>query len=189
VHALAIIVTVVINFLLLILLLLSVLVVVFLLDVFLTGKTPMITTPSGSRRKIIKTLVLKENSVFYDLGCGTGTLLVECSKVFPTSHFVGIDNSPYSYFFSKIRVWLRKSKNISIKFGNFFNSDLSQATHIFLWIFVKDMDKLLNKFQSELKQGTLVYSLDFSFTKKEPEKVIDLGRRGMFGHTLYIYRF
>jgi ubiquinone/menaquinone biosynthesis C-methylase UbiE len=180
---------VVANFFLLIILLLSVLTVVFLLDVFLTGKTPLITTPLESRNKIGKILDLKEDSVFYDLGCGTGTLLIEYSGVFPTSRFVGIDNSPFSYIFSKVRVWLGGYKNISIRFGNFFDHDLSRATHIFSFIIVKDMDKLLGKFKSELKQGTLIYSLDFSFSKKEPEKIIDLGRRGMFGHTLYIYRF
>jgi SAM-dependent methyltransferase len=186
---LAIIVTVVINLILLILLLLSVLVILFLLDVFLTGKTPLITTPLESRRKLIKILQLKENSVFYDLGCGTASLLIECSKVFPSAKFIGIDNSPFSYVSSKIRARLNGSKNISIKFGNFFDSDLAQATHIYLWIFVKDIDKLLKKFKSELKSGTLVYSLDFAFSEKEPEKIIDLGRRKKFGHTLYVYKF
>ncbi len=161
----------------------------FLLDVFLTGKTPLVTTPLESRKKIIKILELKENSIFYDLGCGTGSLLIECSKAFPSSGFVGIDNSPFSYVFSKIGTRLSGSKNISVKFGNFFNYDLSQATHIFLWIFVKDMDKLLKKFKSELKPGTLVYSLDFSFSEKEAEKTVDLGRGSRFGRTLYIYRF
>jgi ubiquinone/menaquinone biosynthesis C-methylase UbiE len=179
----------VINIFSLVLLLFSLLAVAFLSDVLLTGKTPLITTPLKSRKKIIEILELKENSVFYDLGCGTGSLLVECSKAFPSSKFVGIDNSPFSYLLSKVRTRLSKPNNISIKFGNFFDYDLSGATHIFLWIFVKDMDKLLKKFKSELKPGTPVYSLDFSFSEKEPEKIIDLGKSNRFGHTLYIYRF
>jgi precorrin-6B methylase 2 len=174
---------------LIILLLFSVLAVAFLSDVLLTGKTPLITTPLESRKKIIKNLELKEDSVFYDLGCGSGKLLVECAKSFPSTRFVGIDNSPFSYVFSKVRTQLSGSKNISIKFGNFFNCRLSQATHIFLWIFVKDMDKLLKKLESELKSGTLVYALDFKFSEKEPEKIIDLRRGSRFGHTLYVYRF
>jgi ubiquinone/menaquinone biosynthesis C-methylase UbiE len=179
----------VINILPLILLSFSLLAVAFLLDVFLTGKTPLVTTPFESRKKIIKILELKESSVFYDLGCGTGSLLIECSKAFPSSGFVGIDNSPFSYILSRLRTRLNKPNNIYIKFGNFFDHDLSGATHIFLWIFVKDMDKLLKKFKSELKPGTPVYSLDFKFSEKIPEKTIDLGRENKFGHTLYIYRF
>jgi hypothetical protein len=51
------------------------------------------------------------------------------------------------------------------------------------------VDKLLKKFKSELKEGTLVYSLDFPFSNKEPEEVRDLGKENRFGHTIYIYRF
>jgi precorrin-6B methylase 2 len=168
---------------------LSILVVVFLLDVLLTGKTPLVTTPSKSREMIVNIIKLDKNSVFYDLGCGTSRLLVDLSKVYPSTQFIGIDNSPFSYVLSKFRIKLCKSKNISIKYGNFFKCDLSNATHIYLWIYVKDMDTLLKKFNSELKQGTLVYSLDFPFSNKESEEVRDLGRENRFGHTLYIYRF
>lgn len=178
-----------INFVMLILISLSVLVIMFLLDVLLTGKTPLVTTPYKSREKLINIIQLKENSVFYDLGCGTARLLVDLSKVYPSSKFIGIDNSPFSYIFSRIRIMLSRSKNISIRYGNFFDCDLSLATHIYLWIYVKDMDKLLNKFKSELKSGALVYSLDFPFSEKESEEIRDLGRESKFGHTLYIYKF
>jgi ubiquinone/menaquinone biosynthesis C-methylase UbiE len=168
---------------------LSIILVLFLLDVLLTGKTPLVTTPSKSRKKIINIIQLDKNSIFYDLGCGTSRLLVDLSKSYPLSKFIGIDNSPFSYVLSKLRIKLSKSKNISIKYGDFFDCDLSSATHIYLWIYVKDMDKLLMKFKSELKEGTLVYSLDFPFSNKEPEEVRDLGRENRFGHTLYIYKF
>ena len=171
------------------LLVLSLVPVVFLLDVLLTGKSPLVTTPSRSRHFLKDILSLDDNSVFYDLGCGTGALLVECASRFPCAKFVGVDNSPFSYVISKIRVFLSGSKNISIKFANFFDINLSQATHIYLWLQVRDMDKLLSKFESELKPGTLLYSLDFPFSQKDPIKKIDLGKDNRFGHTIYIYGF
>lgn len=180
------------SFFLLLPFVLSILVIVFLLDVLLTGKTPLVTTPSKSRKKIVQTINLKENDIFYDLGCGTSRFLVELSKIYPASRYIGIDNSPFSYVLSKLRVLFsnfNKSNNISIKYGNFFNFNLSSATHIYIWIYVKDMDKLLNKFNLELKHGTLVYSLDFPFSNKEPKEIIDLGSGNRFGHTLYIYSF
>jgi len=180
---------VLINVIQIILTLSSVLVIVFLLDVLLTGKTPLVTTPSGSRKKLAEIFQLKENSVFYDLGCGTSKLLVECSKIFPSTKFIGIDNSPFACVLSRLRTVLNSSKNISIKFENFFKTDLSRATHIYLWIYIKDMNKLLTKFKSELKSGTLVYALDFPFSEKKPNEVVDLGERNKFGHTLYIYKF
>ena len=171
------------------LLVLSILPVVFLLDVLLTGKSPLVTTPARSRYFLEDTLKLDETSIFYDLGCGTGALLTECAPRFPYAKFIGVDNSPFSYAISKIRVLLSESKNISIKFANFFDVDLSPATHIYLWLQVRDMDRLLSKFEGELKPGTFLYSLDFPFSQKDPTKKIDLGKDNKFGHTVYVYEF
>ena len=171
------------------LILICLLPVVFILDVLVTGKSPLVTSPRHARRALVNILDLNEKSLFYDLGCGTGSLLTECVSHFPSAKFVGIDNSPFSYGLSKMRMKVSGCKNISIKFANFFSVDLSQATHVYLWICVRDLDKLLEKFENELKSRTLVYSLDFPFSHKEPAKIVDLGREHKFGHTLYIYEF
>jgi SAM-dependent methyltransferase len=180
-------------FLYLFLIIISILPTIFILDVLVTGKSPLVTSPPHARHAIRDLLNLNDDSIFYDLGCGTALLLTECSSRYPQVKFVGIDNSPFSYVFSKMRTKVRTvlsgRKNISIKFANFFTVDLSQATHIYLWIYVRDLDKLLTKFETELKPGTLVYSLDFPFSHKEPAKVVDLGKEHKFGHTLYVYDF
>ncbi|MBP7785840.1 hypothetical protein KA062_01110 [Patescibacteria group bacterium] len=172
-----------------ILIVISTLIVISLLHFLFTGNTPSITSPTSSRKYLLENIGLDEKSVFYDLGCGNSKLLVDLSRNNPTARYVGADSSLVSYIESKLNVLLSKSKNISIKFSDFFNLDLSSATHIYLWIYVKDMDKLLKKFEKELQGGTLVYSLDFPFTSKEPTETIDLGKENKFGHTLYIYRF
>lgn len=179
----------ILDIFLIILALISSLIVLSLFHFLLTGNSPSVTSPATSRKMIIQKISLDENSVFYDLGCGNANLLKELSRVFPRASFVGIENSPISFLSSKILVLLGGFKNIEIKYGNFFNQDLSFATHIYLWIFVKDMDKLHKKFKSELKPGTLVYSLDFPFTNVNPDKVIDLGKDKKFGHTLYVYSY
>ena len=176
-------------FLYLFLIIISILPTIFILDVLVAGKSPLVTSPPHARSAIRDLLDLNAKSVFYDLGCGTGSLLIECASRFPSTKFIGIDNSPFSYVFSKIRTILSGRKNISSRFANFFNVDLSNATHIYLWIYVRDLDKLLKKFEAELKPGTLIYSLDFPFSHKDPVKVSDLGKEHKFGHTLYIYEF
>ena len=89
--------------------------------------------------------------------------------------------------FSKLAVSLCRLKNIDIRFENFLKSDLSSATHIYLWIYVKDINLLLEKLKKELKKDTIIYSLDFPFNDLNPVETIDLGRKKKFGHTLYIY--
>lgn len=173
----------------LVLLIISALIVISLVHFLFTGNTPSIASPLSSRKYLLENIRLDEKSVFYDLGCGNSKLLIGLSRKNPTARYVGVDSSLVSYIESKLNVFLSKSKNISVRLSDFFNLDLSLATHIYLWIYVKDMDKLLKKFEKELQPGTLVYSLDFPFTSKKPTETIDLGKENKFGHTLYIYRF
>lgn len=170
-------------------LIISALIVISLVHFLFTGNTPTITSPLSSRKYLLENVVLDEKDIFYDLGCGNSMLLIELSKKYPEARFVGVDSSFVSFILSKINILFSKSRNISIKFSDFLNSNLSSATHIYLWIYVKDMDRLFKKLQKELHSGTLVYSLDFPFTSKKPAETINLGKENKFGHTLYVYLF
>ena len=52
------------------------------------------------------------------------------------------------------------------------------------------MDKLQPKLEKELKNGTIVVSATFSFSNKEPIKVInlDFGKYSLI-HKIFIYKF
>jgi SAM-dependent methyltransferase len=172
-----------------ILLLFSLLIVFSLLHFLLTGNTPPLITPTNTREKLLEIMDLNESSIFYDLGCGNGRFLIYLSKRFPKTEFVGIENSVIFYVISKIKVFVSGRKNVEIKFGNFLNKDISEATHLYMWIFVRDMDKLLEKFSKELKNGSKVYSLGFTFTDKEPTEVLRVDDRKNFARIIYIYDF
>ncbi|HNU76201.1 MAG TPA: class I SAM-dependent methyltransferase [bacterium] len=171
-----------------ILMIFPVLILVSLFHFLLTGNTPSINTPTSSIKYLSEIIPLDKDSVFYDLGCGNSKLLRSLSKKFKNTRFIGIDNSLISYIFSKIAVLLGNYKNIEIKYENFLTSDLSSATHIYLWIYVKDINLLLEKLKKELKKSVLIYSLDFPFEKLSPIEIINLGKEKKFGHTLYVYR-
>ena len=173
----------------LVLIIISAFIVISLTHFLFTGNTPSITSPSTSRKFLLENISLDKNSVFFDLGCGNSKLLIELSRKNSNAKYVGVDNSLMSFLLSKLAVIFSRQKNIEIKFADFFKLDLSPATHIYLWIYVKDMDKLFKKLKKELRHGTLVYSLDFPFTSIEPKEIIDLGKKNRFGHTLYIYVF
>ena len=172
-----------------VLIIISAFIVISFAHFLVTGNTPSITSPLSSRKYLLENILLDEKSVFYDLGCGNSKLLIELSRKNPNGKYFGVDNSLVSFLSSKLGVIFSRQKNIEIKFANFFNLDLTPATRIYLWIYVKDMEKLFKKFKKELRPGTLVYSLDFPFTSIEPKEIINLGKENKFGHTLYIYIF
>lgn len=171
------------------LLIIPALIVVSLAHFLFTGNTPSITSPLSSRKYLLENISLNERSVFCDLGCGNSKLLLELSRKNPNAKYIGVDSSLVSFLLSKIGVIFSRRKNIYIKYADFFNLDFTSATHIYLWIYVKDMDKLFKKFKKELHPGALVYSLDFPFTLIEPKETINLGEDNKFGHTIYIYVF
>ena len=151
------------------------------------GKHSTISTPSESARDIINNLDLKKGETFVDFGCGL-RVLTKGIKRFPEAYFVGIENSLLAFLISKIR-FIFGVGNVDIKFMNFFDYDISNVDHIYLWIFVRDLDKLKEKFEKELKKGAKVYLLDFPFTGKEPKSILNLNQSAEFGHTLFIYEF
>ncbi len=157
------------------------------------AQVPFIPIPTSTLPYIEKALNVKDNSVVYDLGCGDGRVLSYLSKKFPNATYIGIENGPFPLILARTRAWWHKKmtgKNIQIINQDFFNHDLSRATHIFAYLYPRVMDDLLPKFDQELAPGTKVVSMSFKFTQKQPKEEIDLGRgRYKLARKLYIYEF
>jgi precorrin-6B methylase 2 len=176
-------------FLFSLLVLIGSLIVATLVHFLLTGNTPPLITPKDTRDKLLDIMHLDEKSVFYDLGSGDASLLLDVSERFPNTKCVGIESSIIFYMISKIRVSFLGRKNVEIKFGNFLNKHVSEATHLYMWIFVRDMNKLLEKFSKDLKSGSKIYSLGFTFTDKKPVEIIKVGKGKDFARIIYVYEF
>lgn len=156
-------------------------------------KVPFVSVPHEILPDIVKTLDLKEGSTFYDLGSGDGRILFYISEHIPKVNVIGIENNPFPLLFSRIQLWWRniwKNNDISILFKDFFLCDISNATHIFTYLYPNVMDDLLPKFDRELKPGTKVISISFKFTQKQPIAEIDI-KRGKYrlARKLYVYEF
>jgi hypothetical protein len=154
---------------------------------------PFVTAPSAVLDDIRKAMDISDNSVVYDLGCGDGRILIYLSRFNKKAKYMGIENNIFPFILTKIESYLNNKKRgvkVEVINGDFFKQNLSNATHIFIYLYPNIMDELLPKFEKELKPGTRLVSLSFKFASKNPISEIDLGRsKYQLGRKLYIYRF
>ena len=156
-----------------------------LVATFLKGEAPFVPTKAGILPKIAEAMKLEGNSILYDLGCGDARVLVACHKLQPQAQYVGFEKNIIPYLWARFRIWeAGLSKNIRVYKKDFFEADLSGATHVFCYLVPKQMEKLDPKLEKELKKGKRVISLRFRLPDKIPQKTISLGNE-----KLYIYEF
>lgn len=157
------------------------------------AKVPFVPVASSILPDIYKALGIKEGSVVYDLGCGEGKVLFYSSKLEPKASYIGIENGQFPLILARLRSWWHTKKTgtkVKIIDGDFFKHNLSNATHIFTYLYPNVMDDLLGKFDRELKPGTRLVSVSFKFTQKQPKEVIDLSRnKYKLARHIYIYEF
>jgi SAM-dependent methyltransferase len=153
----------------------------------LKAKVPFIPVPNSILPDVHKILEV------YDLGCGDGRILFHISKLKPKARYIGIENSVFPTLIAQLRAWWHKRRtgiDVKILHEDFFDHDLSDATHIFTYLYPNVMDDLLTKFDKELKPGTRLVSVTFKFTNKQPIGEFDLGRsKYQLARKIYVYEF
>ncbi len=152
-------------------------------------KAPFVPIPNEVLPKIIEALKLTPSSVFVDLGCGDGRVLMAATKQFPNIRCIGIDKALFAIMSARF-VARRMYPNISFIRSNFFKTSFRDATHVFTYLFPRLMNDLLPHLEKELRPGTRLVSCDFTFNNKKPVEVIELDRpQHALGKTLYVYEF
>lgn len=150
-----------------------------------TTDAPFVSVPPNTHDKIVETLMLRPDSILYDLGCGNGRVLINAVQKNPQIKAVGIENSWVPYLIAKFLS--RKYKNIEIRKENIFKSDISEATHFFLYLYPKVMENLLPIIEKKCKAGTMIVSCDFQDKNRTPDKTIDLDLKSLRGKHLFVY--
>lgn len=151
---------------------------------------PFVPVRKESLSEIISALELKNRSVLYDLGCGDGRILFAAAKRNPHISCIGIEIAPFPFLLAKIKKILSASKNIQILYGDFRKISVSPASHVFVYLLPEALNDLLPKFEKELKSGSKVVSCDFRFSKREPNKVLEIkSTEQQKNKKLYVYDF
>ncbi len=130
---------------------------------FIIFGAPFVPMSLKKVKKMLKLANPKPGEIFYDIGSGDGRALIEAAQKYNVQA-IGIEINPVLVWLSvrKIRK-LGLEDKIKIEQGNFFKKDFSDADIIFTYLLQPAMSVLEKKFLSELKQGTRLVSLAFTF--------------------------
>lgn len=157
---------------------------------FFFHKVPFVKSDTKVIKHALANMNPKEGDLIYDLGCGDGKFLYYCAKKFPQAKIVGFEKSFLPFLMGKFfSLTIRRLPNYKIKFGNFYNEDLSQPDIIYCFLFPNYMKSLSPKFKEEIRLETLIISSTFPMKDWTPFKEVPLkkGKEGNWGK-LFFYQ-
>ncbi|MET1160619.1 MAG: protein-lysine N-methyltransferase [Thermoprotei archaeon] len=149
---------------------------------------PYVPTPIPVVRAMLKLANAGPDDIVYDLGCGDGRILVVAVKEFNVKKAVGIEKDPdrYNEALENIKRHGISDRVVLIN-DDFFNTDISEASIVTLFLLTVVNEALRPKFERELKDGARIVSHEFRIPGWKPYKVVDVKDDNGLTHTVYLY--
>ncbi|OGY45153.1 MAG: hypothetical protein A3A24_00265 [Candidatus Buchananbacteria bacterium RIFCSPLOWO2_01_FULL_46_12] len=148
-------------------------------------RVPFVPTPRKRVAEILDLLALKQNDVFYDLGCGEGRFLIAAAK--RGAKATGFEITPWAYLRGKLNLWLTKSP-AEILYQNFYQADLSKADSVYCFLIDSVMPKVEEKLKKELKPGAKIVCYGFKLPTWPPIKIISTNPKNKKASKIYLYQ-
>lgn len=128
---------------------------------------------SNRAARVVAVNIIKQRNlasgIFYDLGSARGKLAAGLAKDLPELNIIGIDNSRLRTLVAKSRS--KFLKNLHFRKENLFQTNVSAADIVYVYLPQELMPDLEVKLQKELKPGSIVITNRVSFPSwKETEK-------------------
>lgn len=139
------------------------------------GGVPYVPTSRSIARDMVNVARLKGNERVFDLGAGNGRILIEAKRKYPGLTATGIELAPTVWLLGVITILLSRVKVRFLR-GNALTTDVRNADVIFLYLSGGLLGKLEEKFDRELRPGTVVISHAFRFPRRQPVEVVKLNR-------------
>jgi SAM-dependent methyltransferase len=134
---------------------------------FAYGLPPTATRPERIR-KALKLAELQPGEKLYDLGSGSGRVLIMAAREFG-AEAVGIDAGPVQYMQARLSsLFNGVASKVHLRLGNFFKADLREADVVFAYLTSQYARKLEPILASQLKSGARVITISFDFPDWEP---------------------
>jgi SAM-dependent methyltransferase len=140
-----------------------------------------VATPHEIVNRMLDEAKVRPGDVVYDLGCGDGRMVIAAAKKFGTRG-VGIDLDP-----ARIKEARANAKAqgvdqlVTFRVADLFQTDLSEATVVMLYLLPEVNRRLKPKLFAELRPGARVVSHDFDMGRDWPaDRYVKLGSDGIY---------
>lgn len=152
---------------------LTVVVVTITAVFWFVGGVPYVPTPKFVARAMVDLARLKGSESIVDMGAGNGLILIEAKRKHPGVAATGVEIAPTVWCLGRVNILLSGQK-VRLLCGSALNYDASGADAIFLYLSPALMASLEEKFDRELKTGTVVISHAFKFPRRQPVETVVL---------------
>lgn len=149
----------------------------------LAQRTPdVIFVPTGYEvvTQMLRLAAVTSKDIVYDLGCGDGRFVVTAARQFG-ARGVGVDIDPERIKEAR-ELAARTGANDRVRFieGDLFETDISEATVVTLYLLTRLNLKLRPKLMKELQPGTRIVSHAFDMGDWAPEKTQSVGSSSIY---------
>ena len=128
--------------------------------------------------------------IFYDLGCGHGTLALRLKKLIPCLEIHGVDNSAIRIFLANLQSHIL-GRNAHFEKRDIFSTQMENADVVYTYLWYDTMPPLKKKLSVELKPGAIVITNTSHFHQWQPvEKIITCAKPSKTPNfeTLFVYK-
>ncbi|WP_334187866.1 class I SAM-dependent methyltransferase [Noviherbaspirillum sp.] len=144
---------------------------------------PYVPTPQPVVDKMLEMAKVSKKDLLYDLGCGDGRMVVTAAKKYG-ARGIGIDIDPKRISDAKANAKKAGVTNrTKFTVGDLFQSDLSDATVVTLYLLNSINRKLRPQLWEQLKVGTRVVSHSFDMGDEWPPERTEV----VDGSTIYYW--
>ncbi len=151
------------------------------------ARTPdviFVPTPEAVVNAMLEVAKVTKDDIIYDLGCGDGRIPITAAKKYGATG-VGIDIDPQRIMEANANA---KKEGVTDKVtflqADLFETDISRATVVTLYLLPSLNVKLMPKLLKELKPGTRIVSHAFDMGDWKPEKELTVDGRHVYYWTV-----
>ncbi len=142
--------------------------------------TPYVQTPRDVVLAMLKLADVRQTDVVYDLGCGDGRILIAAAQLYG-ARGVGIDINPARVAEAQSNAARSGlARRLLFRELDLFETDLSPATVVTLYLLPQANLELRPKLLRELKPGARIVSHAFDFGDWKPDKQLDIAGTRIF---------